>query len=167
MIRMDEESREGSSENLSFRGHEKMIPRPQKRSKCATGVLAQNRYDFNPLITPVIDIVVLNGKHQTRPTFSICRNEDLVTLTWEPFKGTISESGTKSVLVRQSLGWLPEYPIEFPINIYYKGKRETASIVVTPHGSYHLEIFLPEGVMSRIHDSIKIPGSAISWVVRD
>lgn len=119
---------------------------------------------FQPIITPLIDIMVNYGRNVKCPTFTLYHRDNLVVLTWEPFSGKISESGVDSLLICQTIKWLPSYPLELPIIIYYKGIRCNGLLSILLNTTYQLKLVFPEGTCVRVGDSVRIPGGTATWI---
>lgn len=126
--------------------------------------ISDRMFTFQSLVSPLTNIITNYGKNSHCPTFTMYKNNNSVTLSWEPFSGKISESGVDGLVVTQGIKWLPGYPIEYPIIIYYKSNRELGAISITLGSNYQIKILLPRGVCVRTGDAICIPGSVISWL---
>lgn len=119
---------------------------------------------FRPLITPLTDIIVTYGKNAKCPTFTLLKNNNIITLTWEPFNGKISETGIENLFIHQTIKWLPSCPLELPIVMYHKEVRYSSLMSITLDSRYQLKFVFPKGLCIKSSDNVRIPGGCVSWV---
>lgn len=124
-------------------------------------------FQFRPLIQSLKDIVTCNGEHIHEPKFYLCKSGRLITLTWEPFYGSIITSNTGSFDVIHNLKWLPAYTVELPVVLYSKNIRCNGSIVVSPDYRHIITFQLQTGVFLRAGDNLRIPGGCCTWLSMD
>lgn len=134
------------------------------RNKHSSRDISDNTVIFTPLILNITDVITLYGKNPDIPTFTLNRQGNLISLSWEPFCGKVSESGSEGLLVSNGIKWLPEYPAEYLISMYYKSKQEVATIKISLGVRYPVQIMFPRGICIRSGDNVSIPGSTISWL---
>lgn len=148
-----------SNKSLSNESHNdtKLMHRNRHSSR-------DNTVIFMPLILNLTDVITLYGRHPNTPTFTLNRQGNLISLSWEPFCGKVSESGSEGLLISNGIKWLPEYPAEYLISMYYKSKQEVATIKISLGVRYPVQIIFPRGICVRSGDNVSIPGSTISWL---
>lgn len=127
--------------------------------------LSGNRPTFQPIITPLTNVMTNYGRNKDCPTFTLYKTGDLISLSWEPFNGKVAESGAEGLLVSQSIIWLPDYPQEYPMIMYHKGNRENGLLKISLGVNYQIQMLFPRGICVRSGDSISVPGSTVSWLI--
>ena len=99
--------------------------------------------------------------------FKIRRKNRVITLQWEPFECSISQSGVAALSVQQVISQLPPYPIKFPIIITYNGRPMTSFISVDPNSQIQIKFHLNltgSGTQVAVGDHVSVPGSCVSWI---
>lgn len=153
------------TENLSYSDiNDVIISTDVKQSICD---ISDNMFKFQPTISSLKDIITMNGIDINRPTFYICRNVNIITLSWEPFFGTIITSNLTSFNVIHSLNWLPLYTVELPIIIYLKNNRYNGSVIISPNDRHIISFHFQSGLCGRINDILKMPGGCVQWLSLD
>lgn len=124
-------------------------------------------FSFKPMITTLTNIIVISGNHPKEPTFYQARSKHIITLSWEPFMGTVMSAKTNSIIISHNIKWLPKYPIELPIIIYLQNIRYNCTVLVSPSESNYIQFLFQTGLNPRINDTIRIPGGCVHWIKHD
>ena len=91
----------------------------------------------------------------------------MVTLQWEPFEASLSQSGVPFLSVQQSVSQLPPYAVCVPIMLEYKSVFKVTFVKVDPVGQVGIKFYLDaSGSGSDVvsGDHIMVPGGAVSWI---
>lgn len=121
---------------------------------------------FRALITPLID---LHSQATGQPAieFIIKKKNDVVTLQWEPFSGSVSQTGIAFLSLQQTIGQMPPYKMEIPYILTHKGVRKMSFILVDPTDPIQIKFYLDisgDGSGVTANDSVIIPGGSINWI---
>lgn len=134
--------------------------------KCSSSC---NSSKFQSMIMPMNNVL---GQYSNIPgsvEFVMRRKNNVVTLQWEPFIGSLAQSGIKFVSAVQSITNLPPYLIKFPIYIKYNDVGRITHVEIDPHaGQNNINFYLnTDGSATGINmgDTVTIMASAVSWIV--
>lgn len=122
---------------------------------------------FSALITPLTDLrSLVTGEAFIE--FKFGRRGNALVLQWEPFEGTVAQSGVPYLSVRQTMGQMPPYVIEHPIKIQLRGVSKISTFVVDPTSNIQLKFYLDvsgSGADVNMGDRIVIPGGCVQWII--
>lgn len=128
-----------------------------------------NIIQFYTIITPMTDLTTLNNNNSVG--FTMARNNNQISLQWEPFSGRLTSNGVSFLTVLQSIQWLPQFTLTFPIYLSYKGVGRITTIVVNPSppspgGNIFFYLNTDQSSSgTAANDQISIPGGSVSWII--
>lgn len=134
----------------------------------------KSRYDpgvcyFSSMITPVSNLTPAYSGTPGVVEFRMRRKNKTVTLQWEPFVGSMAQSGVTNLVVSQTIYNTPPYKIFFPILIDYKGLNRFVMMTIDPNNpSANIRFFLNMDASStgvNVGDAFQVYGGAVTWIV--
>lgn len=123
---------------------------------------------FRALITPVTGLRSL-AIGTPYIEFKVRRKNNTVTLQWEPFEGSVSQTGVAFLSVQQTIGQMPPYQMSFPIVIQFKGVQTVTYLMLDPSMNIQIKFYLNisgSGADVVIGDSFIIPGGSVTWITK-
>lgn len=124
---------------------------------------------FGAMITPMTELTPLVNGENGLVEFRLMKKCNSVTLQWEPFEGSVSNSGVACININQSIMFLPPYQIDIPIIIALKGERKQTFIRIDPKApKYHAKIFLDiSGIGTNVNkdDHLYVPAGSATWLL--
>ena len=158
------------------RRHKKNCCEPQSECTSANSCYGSgtSRYDpgvtyFMSMITPVNHLHPVYSGATGAVEFRMRRKNKTVTLQWEPFSGSMAQSGVSNLAVTQTIYNTPPYSIYVPIAISYKGVTRQGLLNIEPTGyPINIRFFLnldtsATGINSG--DAFTVFGGAVTWIV--
>lgn len=148
-------------------------PRSNSRCGCESSCGRQVKDDsttFNPqvMITPVVGLTPTSGAdNRTLVEFRIRRKNQTVTLQWEPFEGSMGQSGVSYLSVHQTIPSLPSHTMSWPILFSYKGVQKISYAFLDPTARESLKFYLDvSGLATDVNanDHFYMPGGSITWI---
>ena len=124
-------------------------------------------FAFRALITPLTSIATPYSTHAPLVEFMIRRKNQIVTLQWEPFEGSLGQTGVAALVVNNSISSLPPYPIKLPIVLSYNSVYVASHTLLDPGAATPLMFYLNQtesGSGVSMGDTVKMPGGSMTWI---
>lgn len=121
---------------------------------------------FRAILTPVMMLRAISTG-ETSVEFKIRRKNRVVTMQWQQFECSVSQSGVAYLSVQQTINQLPAYEVQIPIRILYKSVPKFGFVAIDPNGGIQIKFYLDisgSGTCVAAGDHILIPASCISWI---
>lgn len=135
-------------------------------------VYESNHINFRSILTPMVGLTATASDNGPKIKFEMTRDHlsKLITLSWEPFQGSVSSSGTECVEVTQSISHLPAYIVDLAITIEVKGVRKPSFLRIDPFSNNNIKFYLDitgSGSMISDNDKVFVPASTVQWKSAD
>lgn len=143
--------------------------RPQPIERRSPPRRSNYRYSesFRAIITPVTSLNATSSNNGHVIEFQMRRKNRTVTMQWEPFEGSISQSGVSHLSVQQSIDNLPPYQLRLPVVLRHKDTMRSSSVMIDPNSSTPIKFFISvteEGSGVTAGDYVFVPGGSVSWI---
>lgn len=170
--RKSEISSESTIESISSEGNNSVFSCPTDNNKLnqinqTVRDATDDVFSFKPMIIGLTNIIVISGNHPKEPTFYQARSKHIITLSWEPFMGTVMSAKTNGIIISHNIKWLPKYPIELPILIYLQNIRYNCTVLVSPSEGNYVQFLFQTGLNPRVNDTVRVPGGCVHWIKHD
>ena len=128
---------------------------------------APNR-SFRATITPIVDLKTPFSPTNTGGiAFTMRRMNGMVCMQHEPFSATIAANGVSHLSVGQSIGCLPQHPVDQTYSFRLNGVGKTGFIRIDPlDSSANIKFFLDqdERNVDNSKDSFEVSGGLVCWI---
>lgn len=91
----------------------------------------------------------------------------VVSISWEPFSGVITNNGVANIFINQTIPNLPPFAQDFPIRLQLRGVWQVGYVHIDPSNDVNMSFYLDisGNAVANNSDTFNIPASTINWVL--